>query len=237
MKLSLVIPCYNESANLPLLLDRFIEFNNFDKDFEIVIVDNGSTDNTQKVLDKLTPKFPFIKCVKIEKNQGYGHGILTGLQAASGEVLSWTHADMQTDPIDALNAFNLFKKNSKPKNLFVKGRRFGRPIIDVLFTIGMALFESLLLRRLMWDINAQPTMFHRDFFHTWILPPNDFSLDLYAYYIAKNKGLEVIKFPVRFSKRAHGVSHWNVSLLAKYRFIKRTLTYSFALQKRMKKDA
>ncbi len=220
-----------------MLLDQFIEFKNFDKNFEIIIVDNGSTDNTQKVLNKLAPKFSFIKCIKIENNQGYGHGILTGLKAASGEVLSWTHADMQTDPIDALNAFNLFKKNSKPENLFVKGRRFGRPIIDVFFTTGMALFESFLLRRLMWDINAQPKMFHRNFFNTWTLPPNDFSLDLYAYYMAKNRGLEVINFPVRFGKRAHGVSHWNISLIAKYRFIKRTLAYSFELQKKMKKNA
>tara|TARA_B100002003_G_C13706196_1_gene354726 strand:- start:269 stop:538 length:270 start_codon:yes stop_codon:yes gene_type:complete len=89
----------------------------------------------------------------------------------------------------------------------------------------------------MWDINAQPTMFHKKFFNTWILPPDDFSLDLYAYYMAKKKGLEVLRFPVRFGKRAHGISHWNISLTAKYRFIKRTLTYSFALYKRMKKNA
>ena len=62
MKLSLVIPCYNESANLPLLLNRFEKFENSDKDIEIVIVDNGSTDNTQTVLDKFVPKFSFIKC-------------------------------------------------------------------------------------------------------------------------------------------------------------------------------
>ena len=60
MKLSLVIPCYNESANLPLLLlNRFKEFRKFKKDIEIVIVDNGSTDNTLKVLDKLSSKVFF----------------------------------------------------------------------------------------------------------------------------------------------------------------------------------
>lgn len=234
MKLSLVIPCYNESENLPLLLNRFEEFENYNQDIEIVIVDNGSTDKTQTILDKLVPKFSFIKRVRVENNQGYGHGILAGLRAASGEILAWTHADMQTDPSDALQAINFFEKKSQPEKLFVKGRRYGRPLTDVFFTTGMALFESLLLRKLMWDINAQPTMFHRDFFNTWILPPNDFSLDLYAYYMAKKKDLEVIRFPVLFGERAHGISHWNISFLAKYRFIKRTLTYSFALQKRMK---
>ena len=237
MKLSLVIPCYNESANLPLLLNRFEKFESSDKDIEIVIVDNGSTDNTQVVLEKFVPNFSFIKCVKIENNKGYGHGILTGLKAASGEVLSWTHADMQTDPTDALHGISFFEKNSQPEKIFVKGKRYGRPIADVFFTTGMALFESLLLRKKMWDINAQPTMFHRDFFNTWSLAPNDFSLDLYAYYLAKKKGFKVMRFPVRFGKRAHGISHWNISLSSKYRFIKRTLTYSFALQKRFKKNA
>ena len=145
MKLSLVIPCYNESSNLPLLLNCFEKFKSLDKDVEIVIVDNGSTDNTSKVLDKLAPKFSFIKRVKIENNQGYGHGILIGLQAASGEVLSWTHADMQTDPSDVLQVINFFEKESHPEKLFVKGRRYGRPIMDVFFTTGMAFFESLLL--------------------------------------------------------------------------------------------
>ena len=237
MKLSLVIPCYNESANLPLLLNRFEELDKFEKNIEIIIVDNGSTDNTKIVLDKLAPRFSFIKRVSIKKNQGYGHGILIGLQVASGEILAWTHADMQTDPNDAIHAINFFKKKSHPEKLFVKGRRYGRSITEVFFTTGMALFEILLLKRFMWDINAQPTMFHKKFFNTWILPPDDFSLDLYAYYMAKKKGLEVLRFPVRFGKRAHGISHWNISLTAKYRFIKRTLTYSFALYKRMKKNA
>ena len=49
----------------------------------------------------------------------------------------------------------------------------------------MSLFETLLLRTRLWDINAQPTMFHRDFFASWDRPPHDFSLDLYAYYGAK----------------------------------------------------
>ena len=86
----------------------------------------------------------------------------------------------------------------------------------------------------MWDINAQPTMFHRKFFLTWNMPPKDFSLDLYAYYMAKKSRLEVKRFPVVFAERAHGVSNWNISFISKYHFIKRTLLYSFDLQKRMR---
>jgi hypothetical protein len=105
--------------------------------------------------------------------------------------------------------------------------------MDVVFTIGMSLFETLLLGRRMWDINAQPTMFSRSFFETWTLPPDDFSLDLYAYYQAQKFGLKVYRFPVRFSERAHGVSHWNVDWAAKRKFIRRTVAFSLQLKKKI----
>jgi len=233
-RLSIIIPCYNESKNLPLLISRCKEVANKDSNIEIIIVDNGSNDDTSLVLDELTSSLTFITRVKIKVNQGYGHGILAGLAAATGEVLSWTHADMQTDLGDVLKGLEFFQSSHKPELLFIKGKRYGRLIVDSIFTIGMAIFEILLLRKFMWDINAQPTMFHRKFFLTWNMPPKDFSLDLYAYYMAKKSRLVMKRFPVVFAERAHGVSNWNVSFISKYHFIKRTLLYSFGLQKRMR---
>jgi glycosyltransferase involved in cell wall biosynthesis len=233
-RLSIIIPCYNESKNLPLLISRCKEVVNKGNNIEIIVVDNGSNDDTSKVLDELTSNLTFITRVRIEMNQGYGHGILEGLAAATGEILSWTHADMQTDLGDALKGLDLFNGESNSEELFVKGRRQGRPLTDVFFTVCMSIFETLLLRKFMWDINAQPTMFNRKFFLTWNNPPKDFSLDLYAYYMAKKSRLKVERFPVVFAERAHGVSNWNVSFISKYHFIKRTLLYSFSLQKRMR---
>ncbi|MES2356518.1 MAG: glycosyltransferase family 2 protein [Pseudomonadota bacterium] len=228
MKFSLIIPCYNEAANLPLLLERCKEVS-INSGVEVVLVDNGSTDNTAEVLLNLLPNYPGCRSVRVEKNQGYGFGILSGLRAAKGEILGWTHADMQTDPQDALRGLKLFETYGK--DIFVKGRRYGRPFTDVMFTIGMSVFETLLLTRPMWDINAQPTMFSRKFFETWNSPPYDFSLDLYAYYQAQTKGLTVHRFPVKFGERAHGVSHWNVNWAAKRKFIRRTVDFSLQLKK------
>ena len=233
-RLSIIIPCYNESKNLPLLVSRCKEVANKDSNIEIIIVDNGSIDDTPLVLDKLTSNLSFISRVRIEVNLGYGHGILAGLAEAKGEILSWTHADMQTDLGDALKGLIFFNNKSNSEKLFVKGRRQGRPLADVFFTVGMSIFETLLLRKYMWDINAQPTMFHRKIFLTWNKPPKDFSLDLFAYYMAKKSKLGIKRFPVVFAQRAHGVSNWNVSFMSKYHFIKRTLLYSFSLQKRLR---
>lgn len=231
MKLSLVIPCYNEAANLPLLLERCKELTRR-PDIEVVLVDNGSTDDSPLVLQNLLPRYPGCRSVRVEKNRGYGFGILAGLKDAKGEILGWTHADMQTDPQDALRGLALFEQHGP--NIFVKGRRYGRPMTDVVFTMGMSLFESLLLGKSLRDINAQPTMFSRSFFLTWEDPPHDFSLDLYAYYQTRCKQLGVYRFPVKFGERAHGTSHWNVNWAAKRKFIRRTVEFSMQLKKSLK---
>jgi glycosyltransferase involved in cell wall biosynthesis len=230
MRFSLVIPCYNEAANLPLLLDRCKELA-VRPDVEVVLVDNGSTDSTAEVLLNLLPKYPGCRSIRVEKNQGYGFGIVSGLKAAKGSILGWTHADMQTDPQDALHGLDLFEKHGD--DIFVKGRRYGRPFMDVVFTVGMSVFETLLLARPMWDINAQPTMFSRSFFEAWAMPPDDFSLDLYVYYQAQSIDLKVHRFPVRFGERAHGVSHWNVNWASKRKFIRRTVDFSLQLKKKI----
>lgn len=232
MKLSLVIPCFNEGENLAPLLARCAELAQPGV-VEVILVDNGSTDDTPCLLAKLLPQYRGCRSVRVDKNQGYGFGILSGLRAAEGQLLGWTHADMQTDPVDAQQGLSLF--NAHGNDIFVKGRRYGRPFGDTLFTVGMSAFETVLLGRPMWDINAQPTLFSRTFFETWREPPHDFSLDLYAYYQAKQAGLPVHRFPVRFDKRAHGVSHWNMNLAAKRKFIRRTVTFSLELRMGMRR--
>jgi len=232
INLSLVIPCYNESANLPLLLERCGQVINRD-DVEVVLVDNGSTDDTGEVLEKLLPGYPFVRSTRVEVNQGYGFGILSGLKEARGKILAWTHADMQTDPGDALRGLEIFEQSPMADQLFVKGKRYGRPLSDVIFTVGMSLFESCLLLQRTWDINAQPTMFSRTFFESWHNPPHDFSLDLYVYYQARRMNLKVERSKVYFGKRAHGTSHWNVNWKEKYKFIRRTVEYSLKFRREL----
>lgn len=233
MKLSLVIPCYNEERSLPALLARCDEAFR-EADAEVLLVDNGSTDGSAAMLAQRLPAGGRIRSVRVEKNQGYGYGILSGLREARGEILAYTHADLQTDPADALAGLALFRAAPDPERLFVKGRRYGRPAADVFFTVGMSVFESALLGQKLWDINAQPTMFPASFFRSWRDAPHDFSLDLYAYYLARCHGIDVRRFPVRFGPRAHGLSHWNVNWAAKWRFIQRTIRFSLALRKAVK---
>jgi glycosyltransferase involved in cell wall biosynthesis len=171
-----------------------------------------------------------LRMVHVPVNKGYGFGILSGLEVATGDVMGWCHADLQTDPSDVKPAMAIFENAPNPERLFVKGLRKRRALSDTAFTIGMSFFETVLFRRKLWDINAQPTLFHRSFYETLSDAPHDFSLDLYVYATARKRGIEVKRVPVFFPERQHGESSWNTNAAAKVKFIKRTISYSFALK-------
>ena len=228
MKLSIIIPCYNEEMSLNKLVDNCLT--NINDNFEIILVDNGSTDNTFKCLiDFNLPKN--IIPLRIENNIGFGHGVLFGLNHAKGEILSWTHADLQTDISDIIVGYNRFKIELINKSCMVKGTRKKRNFIDFFFSLSMGLYSSILLRTWLYDINAQPKIFHRDYLNEFKNPPHDFSLELYLIYFFKSNKIDVKSFPVHFKKRLYGEAKGGGSLKAKIRLIKRTLNYIHTLKK------
>jgi polyisoprenyl-phosphate glycosyltransferase len=231
MKLSIIVPCYNEAKNIPLIFEKFASIIKR-PDIEILFVNNGSIDTSQEVFDQLIPRYTFAKVLKIEANQGYGFGITSGLREAKGEYIGYMHADMQTDPADPIKALEIIEMQTNPENCFVKGNRKNRSLLDQFFTIGMSLFETIYLSTKLWDINAQPNIFHRSFFESIKNNcPKDFSLDLYFFYIAKRKNLNIIRFNVMFPDRIYGSSNWNKGLASKWKFIKRTVQFSIKLKK------
>lgn len=115
MKLSIVVPCYDEADNIPLILHRFSEVIRRN-DIEVVLVDNGSTDDSPQIIKELLPNYPFARTIRVEINQGYGFGIVQGLKACKGDFIGWTHADMQTDPADLLKALDIIEEKEMISN-------------------------------------------------------------------------------------------------------------------------
>jgi glycosyltransferase involved in cell wall biosynthesis len=231
-QLSIIVPCYNEEKNIPILVERFLKIKPDRLDTELILVDNGSTDNSNRLISQYTKEYSFIRMVHVRKNIGYGFGIWSGLKEANGEYLCWTHGDVQTDLYDTIRAYEIIKNENKSS--FVKGSRKGRSISDTFFTLGMSFFETLLLRYILYDINAQPNVFHRNLLRHVKNPPKDFSFDLYFYYIARKLNYKLIRFPVLFTERIHGESHWNIGIKSKIKFIRRTFTFSIKLKKNIK---
>jgi len=224
MFFSVIIPCYNEAENIPLLIEKCKKITA--KNIEMILVNNGSTDDSFNIITRLIKNSTNIKLINVTKNIGYGHGILKGLESARGDILGWTHADLQTDLNDVLLGFKFFQND---KNIFVKGRRIKRALKDNVFTIGMSIFETILFQKFFWDINAQPNLFNRSFYEKWKNPPLDFSLDLYVYYLALKTKLKMKRFNVTFEDRLFGHSKWNINWSSKIKFIIRTLKFSVIL--------
>lgn len=227
IKYSLVIPCYNEADNLKHLISDCQALLSR-PECEVVLVNNGSTDKSIDIMNNFKKNHTNLKIIDLKINEGYGGGIIKGLSNSSGTIVGWTHADNQTNPSDFLKSIQFFEKD---KNSFVKGYRYGRSFSDYFFSYSMGLFESLLLKKWMVEINAQPTVFRRSFFESWENPPKDFSLDLYAYYMAILHKMKIFRVRVFFGPRLYGHSKWNLGIKSKIKFIKRTIIFSYQLKK------
>jgi glycosyltransferase involved in cell wall biosynthesis len=202
------------------------------KDIQFIFVNNGSQDETQIVLDQLLSQeiYAFGKSVHVPINKGYGFGILQGLAVAEGRILSWTHADLQTDPKDVVLAYELYKVELESNYCILKGERKGRNLFDNIFTGGMSMISSLILNQKLWDVNAQPKIFHREFMEHLKKAPYDFSLDLYVLFVANRIRISIKSFPVFFSNREFGEAKGGGTLKGKVKLIKRTLGYIIELR-------
>ncbi len=233
--LSIIVPCYNEAKNIPHIIKLFREALEERQNIEVILVNNGSTDNSSEVLIQEFNKVndSRFRSVKVEVNKGYGFGILSGLDAAEGNVLAWTHADLQTDPIDVIIAFEKFKEINNPK-AFVKGKRQNRAWGPAFFTYMMQLIASAELGVKLADIGAQPKVFSKDFYMTYLKDkaPHDFSLDLYAQYFATKFGT-IYEIPVVFKTRKFGEAKGGGSLKTRFKVSVRTFNYIRELKKRL----
>ena len=99
MDISVVIPLYNEEESLPELsawIERVMEENHFS--FEIIFVDDGSTDGSFHVIKKLSETDPHIKAIRFSRNYGKSPALHTGFQEAEGDVVITMDADLQDSP-------------------------------------------------------------------------------------------------------------------------------------------
>jgi glycosyltransferase involved in cell wall biosynthesis len=230
--LSIVIPCYNEEGNILELFNNLEKLINLNNNLEIIIVDNGSTDSSlAKIKDHSLYKNKLIKLVVVEKNLGYGNGIMSGIYKSSTKYISWCHADLQTPPQYACDAFKKnFDKLEKQK-VIIKGKRVNRDIFDQLFTFGMSIVASLLFGNKLTDINAQPKIFSRQFLSLLKNPPNDFSLDVYLMVVAIQNQYKIIEYPVSWDQRVAGEAKGGGSIKAKIRITIQTLKCILNLKK------
>lgn len=108
IKVSVIIPAYNEAMGIK---DTLVELEEFlDEDFEILVIEDGSEDNTYEIVDELTKEYSNIRCIRHRRNKGYGSAIVTGCRHANGNIIAWYDADGQHRPEDLLAIISKMEK-------------------------------------------------------------------------------------------------------------------------------
>lgn len=146
MKLSIVIPVYNEEKTLEVLVQKVLQVK-FTEDTtkEIILVNDGSKDKSGEIMDSLAKNFPEIKSYHNEKNSGKTQTVKNGLSYTTGEYVVIQDADLEYEPAELTDLFNLMRE----KNLdVVYGNRFGKKnkIIywkNYIGNIGLSLFSNI----------------------------------------------------------------------------------------------
>lgn len=101
MKYSVVIPLKNESANIyPLFSELEATMESLKKEWQLILVDDGSTDDTPYILRQLAKQKPFVKVLTFDKNYGQSSAFDAGFKAAEGEIVITLDGDGQNDPAD-----------------------------------------------------------------------------------------------------------------------------------------
>lgn len=215
MKLSLIIPCYNEEQNVVPMHDAVKKtFDSCDFDFEIVFVNDGSSDKTLKMMKTLHKNSNLnIKVISFSRNFGKESAIYAGLKECCGDYVTLIDADLQQDPeiakemvallddneeLDCITAYQQERNEGKVLSFFKTGfYKLINKITDVEFKAGASDFRTM--RRSMVEAVLSMSEYYR------------FSKGIFSWVGFNNYFL-----PYKAHERANGKSKWSFGTLMKY---------------------
>lgn len=143
--ISAFFPCYNDSKTITKLVeDTLTILKKLTDDYEVIVIDDGSADNSVELLKKLTKKHKHFKLIEHKKNRGYGGALKTGFATASKDLIFYTDGDGQYDVKELPILFSLMS----PDVDFVNGIKMTRQ--DAHYRIVIGNFYSMVVRWMFW---------------------------------------------------------------------------------------
>lgn len=202
-KLSVFLPAYNEEKNLLYLIDRCDRYLKRNlKGYEIIIIDDGSTDETAPVVSGLTKKYKKLRLVKHIGNQGYGQAIRTGIMESKYPWTFFMDSDNQFK-IEDIEEF----LNSDNYDLII-GYRLKRddPIGRLIASSVYGMFVKILFGLKAKDIDCAFKLMRRDSVANLGFVSNSFFASTELLVKAKKKGLTIKEIGVNHYPRKEGIS-------------------------------
>lgn len=203
---SVIIPCYNEEGNIEKCIQRVPSLGRFT---EIVVVDDGSTDNTRGVVEELMKKRKALKFISYKPNRGKGYAVKRGMDIAKGDVLIILDADMAVEPEELPRFFQPIEEGKAEAvtgtrlllpmepGAMSRFRRLGNRVFSLIFTwlMEMKITDTLCGTKALRKVDYEKIQMGR-------CPWGDFDILLG---IAKLK-LRLVEVPVRYKRRKAGQS-------------------------------
>lgn len=200
--ISIVIPSYNESKKIASTLTKIVSYMNSKKlCYEIIVVDDGSTDNSNEIVKELSEKNNKIKPIRNQKNKGKGYSVRKGVLNSKYDLILFTDADLST-PITELDNLMVFldnydmiigSRNLKGSKIKIK-QPFYRRIPGKIFP----LLVNLIMFQDIRDTQCGFKLFKRkaaiEIFNRQKL--NGFSFDVEVLYLAKELKLKIKEAPI-----------------------------------------
>ncbi len=210
MEFSVVIPLFNEEETLPLLQERLHPVcERLSSSYEIIYVDDGSTDSSLSVLNKLKNNYPSIRIISFKKNQGQSAGLFAGFQAARGDWIISIDADLQNPPEEIPGLFE-FKDSFD----FITGIRAKRKdsLVRKISSKTARVFRRVILRDTTQDVGCSLRMFKREILNHL---PYFKNFHRFFTFLAREAGFKIKEVPVRHDARTLGKSKYGVFRRAK----------------------
>ena len=205
--LSVVIPIFNERDNVTPLVEEINAALNGICDFEIIFVNDASTDDSLTILTELKQSFPFIRTVTHNKRSGQSAGLRTGVLAASGTLIATLDGDGQNDPADIPKLLERHESLSGSEFLMITGHRVDRKDTWAKRKASRAanVIRSILLKDNNPDTGCSLKLYDRALFLR--LPYFD-HMHRFLPALVKRENFRVEVVPVNHRHRAYGQSKY-----------------------------
>lgn len=203
MRLSIIIPVYNEENTLEEIIHKVITANCLDLEKEVIISNDGSSDNTSEVIQKLRTKYPEIITYHSPTNLGKGAAVRLGIAISSGEIIIIQDADLELDPNDYSKLLVPLLKN---ETKVVYGSRFLNSNVNLKKTSRLAnqfltFLTNLLFASHLSDMETAYKMFYRDALNSISLRcvRFDFEPEITSKFL--KKGVHILEIPISYQPR------------------------------------